>query len=129
MICKICYDAKRNGYNTHWTKDTSGNILCPYLINLKCQRCKYTGHTQKYCKISDQQLNSIFNLDKKIKIIKELPKKITNIFNLLCEDEDEDEDKNVSVIITITDEEYFTSPIIWGKGREIMLNVRWVDVV
>ena len=150
-MCKICYDAKRPGFNTHWMKDSSGNVLCPYLANLKCQLCGYSGHTQKYCKMPSKKIRAEPTLNKpSIKIEKifnsNISKKPQNIFSLLCEDSDneyyDDEEiknKGFKVVINnensspknklvITDEEYFASPIIWGKGREIMIGRRWADV-
>lgn len=149
--CKICFDANRPGYDTHWMKDSSGNVLCPYLANLKCKRCGYTGHTVKYCKMPDNN----FQPEKKQKTnitLTVFPKntKNTNIFNLLCEDE-EDEDKDDIIkdeeikqiiynpaspdnLIVITDEEYFASPIIWGVGKKIIQDLQeqgymWADIM
>lgn len=53
-FCKVCFDAKRNDYNTHFLKDFSGPepiVLCPYLLALKCNYCKEQGHTVSYCEI------------------------------------------------------------------------------
>lgn len=53
-FCKVCFDAKRNDYNTHFLKDFSGPqpvVLCPYLLALKCNYCKEEGHTVSYCDI------------------------------------------------------------------------------
>lgn len=53
-FCKVCFDAKRDDYNTHYLKDFSGPkpiVLCPYLLALKCNYCKEQGHTVSYCEI------------------------------------------------------------------------------
>jgi hypothetical protein len=53
-FCKVCFDAKREDYNTHFLKDFSGPqpvVLCPYLLALKCNYCKEQGHTVSYCEI------------------------------------------------------------------------------
>ena len=53
-FCKVCFDAKRDDYNTHFLKDFSGPkpiVLCPYLLTLKCNYCKEQGHTVSYCEI------------------------------------------------------------------------------
>lgn len=53
-FCKVCFDANRENYNTHFLKDFSGPrpvVLCPYLLSLKCNYCKEQGHTVSYCDI------------------------------------------------------------------------------
>lgn len=53
-FCKVCYDAKRPGYDTHYLKDFKGPVpvvVCPYLLELKCNYCKNSGHTVSYCDI------------------------------------------------------------------------------
>ena len=53
-FCKVCFDAKRNDYNTHFLKDFSGSrlvVLCPYLLALQCNYCKEQGHTVSYCEV------------------------------------------------------------------------------
>ena len=47
--CKVCHDAGNSDFNNHWLMDKVGNITCPYLLSLKCNRCSQKGHTQKYC--------------------------------------------------------------------------------
>ena len=148
--CKICFDANRPGYDTHWMKDSSGNVLCPYLANLKCKRCGYTGHTIKYCKMPDNNKQyqesykqEHYQPEKKQKnITLTVFPKNTNIFNLLCEDEDDNNVKDDDFVkckeskqiiynpaspdnlIVITDEEYFASPIIWGVGKKIIQDLQ-----
>jgi len=53
-FCKVCFDAKRPDYNTHFLKDFTGSqpvVLCPYLLALTCNYCKEQGHTVSYCEI------------------------------------------------------------------------------
>jgi len=53
-FCKVCYDAKRPGYDTHYLKDFTGPtpvVVCPYLLELKCNYCKNSGHTVSYCDV------------------------------------------------------------------------------
>lgn len=53
-FCKVCFDAKRKDYNTHFLKDFSGPqpvVLCPYLLALQCNYCKEQGHTVSYCEV------------------------------------------------------------------------------
>lgn len=53
-FCKVCFDAKRDDYNTHFLKDFSGPkpiVLCPYLLAITCNYCKEQGHTVSYCEV------------------------------------------------------------------------------
>ena len=53
-FCKMCFDAKREGYDTHYLKDFTGpevRVTCPYLLGLQCNYCKEQGHTISYCPI------------------------------------------------------------------------------
>lgn len=51
-FCKICYDAKQEGFNTHYVRDRpGGDVVCPYLLSLNCSYCHNSGHTVKYCDI------------------------------------------------------------------------------
>lgn len=53
-FCKMCFDAKRDGYDTHYLKDFTGpevKVVCPYLLGLQCNYCKEQGHTISYCPI------------------------------------------------------------------------------
>lgn len=53
-FCKMCFDAKREGYDTHYLKDFTGpevKVVCPYLLALQCNYCKEQGHTISYCPI------------------------------------------------------------------------------
>ena len=60
-FCKICYDAKRPGYDTHFIRSSprpDGVVVCPYLLSLNCVFCGQSGHTISYCTLKSQE-NSI----------------------------------------------------------------------
>ena len=60
-FCKICYDAKRPGYDTHFIRSSPGPdgvVVCPYLLSLNCVFCGQSGHTISYCTLKSQE-NSI----------------------------------------------------------------------
>ena len=60
-FCKICYDAKRPGYDTHFIRSSprpDGVVVCPYLLSLNCVFCGQSGHTISYCILKSQE-NSI----------------------------------------------------------------------
>ena len=50
-FCKICYNLGLSNFNNHNVRDSARNITCPYLLNTKCKKCGYFGHTSKYCKM------------------------------------------------------------------------------
>ena len=53
-FCKVCFDAKRPGYDSHFLKAdglSTGNVVCPYLLSLECKYCKKPGHTVSYCDV------------------------------------------------------------------------------
>jgi len=50
FFCKICFDAKNNGYDTHNIRDrVTGRLTCKYLAGLECAYCGENGHTPSYC--------------------------------------------------------------------------------
>lgn len=60
-FCKVCFDAKRPGYDQHFLKSnglSTGNVVCPYLLSLECKYCKKAGHTVSYCDILAAKNNS-----------------------------------------------------------------------
>ena len=60
-FCKICYDAKRPGYDTHFIRSSTrpdAVVVCPYLLSLNCVFCGESGHTISYCTLKSQE-NSI----------------------------------------------------------------------
>lgn len=51
-FCKVCYDARRSGFDTHFVRDRpGGEVVCPYLLSLECAYCGISGHTVKYCDV------------------------------------------------------------------------------
>ena len=66
-FCKICYDAKRPGYDTHFIRSSPGPdgvVVCPYLLSLNCVFCGQSGHTISYCTLKSQE-NSIKSRENK----------------------------------------------------------------
>tara|TARA_B100000902_G_scaffold163751_1_gene158894 strand:- start:1886 stop:2263 length:378 start_codon:yes stop_codon:yes gene_type:complete len=122
-FCKICYDKGYKNFNDHNVRDQAGNTTCVYLLNTKCTKCGYFGHTSKYCKMPpNNNLNYLKHVE--IKITKK-PKKIVNQFELLegFYDNNEEVDK---------DEENSLPPvneIIWGKGFKNSKYTLWSDEV
>jgi hypothetical protein len=50
MFCKVCRDAgcSEEKYTSHYVR-SSGQVVCPTLLNQACRICKHTGHTSSYC--------------------------------------------------------------------------------
>ena len=100
-------------------KDSSGNILCPYLANLKCVTCGYTGHTKKYCKMPPKTIRSkptLITEDDDDDIQKYTKKSINNLFELLIVDDDIENQLN-------------EEQVVWGKGITSMSGRSWADIV
>ena len=52
--CKVCHDAGKPGYDTHFVRETpdpSARVVCPTLLELVCGYCRNNGHTVKYCPV------------------------------------------------------------------------------
>lgn len=50
LFCKICFDAKNIGYDTHNLRNiTTGKLTCKYLASLECNYCHEKGHTPSHC--------------------------------------------------------------------------------
>jgi hypothetical protein len=78
LYCKLCFDAKNPGYNTHNVRDTEKNITCPYLLKIKCRNCGLTGHTASYCSGSKKNYIHDNTVKKNINIIVPQPKPLLN---------------------------------------------------
>ena len=127
MFCKICYDRGSAKFNDHNVRDAAGNTTCVYLLNTKCIKCGYFGHTSKYCKmpaVASDANNNLNNL-KHIEIeISKKPKKTVNPFELLESLDDKDETINLkeNSLPPITE-------IVWGKGFVNTKYNLWSDQV
>ena len=129
MFCKICFDANSSAFECHNLKDRAGNVICPRLLNTKCQNCNVFGHTKKYCKnnfLSNYDNRTSFNIKNSVTFsssVKQLAGKEfkninTNSFSLLC-DEIDDNYK----------EDYDSDDIIWGLGLRSNIGRAWSDIV
>ena len=50
MFCKVCYDAGKKEYNSHYVRDRiGGKVVCPTLLSQQCKYCKKHGHTPTHC--------------------------------------------------------------------------------
>lgn len=128
MFCKVCFDASKSGYNTHNVRDYASNVVCPLLLNTKCNNCGYFGHTTKYCKIGGSVKKATPTYTKSVNLGNVgCDIKSKNMFaGMVCsdaEDAEDDEEYDESVM------DFENDPIIWGVGLTSMVGKRWADVV
>jgi hypothetical protein len=126
MFCKFCFDASKPGYNTHNVRDSASNVICPFLLNIKCVGCGYRGHTIKHCQFGSSAKKAAPVFTKSVKLA--LPSvgiKSNNMFaGMICSDtEDDDTTYDESVM------DFENDPIIWGVGLTSMVGKKWADVV
>ena len=125
MFCKVCYDAMKPGYETHNVKDYASNVICPLLLNTKCNKCGFFGHTVKYCKINiikkvvKVEFSADVNMTYSNGGIKNLFELLDNTFDNTCM-----ESSNNNII----DDDIIIDDIIWGVGLKSMIGKRWADV-
>jgi len=139
MFCKVCFDASKSGYNTHNVRDYASNVVCPLLLNTKCNNCGYFGHTTKYCKIggggSVKKAPIMYTKSVKLVPVKLVPVKLVpavfevksnNMFaGMICSDVEEEQD----IMHDESAMDFENDPIIWGVGLTSMVGKRWADVV
>jgi len=97
MKCKVCADANKPMavITSHFTKNKSGVVICPTLLDQECRYCKNKGHTIKYCKTLEK--NNAVKLAVHLRshiapaLVVPVP---TNAYAVLCMSDSEDgEDK------------------------------------
>jgi hypothetical protein len=147
MFCKVCFDASKSDYKTHNVRDSASNVVCPLLLNTKCHKCGYFGHTTKYCKSAAKPVASKAYVRPAVKVLLQVqvpvsvpvsvPKKKMGAFACLEEDicievgESEDEVLGRDSLSPSGVEEldFDKEIIIWGVGLKSMIGKRWADVV
>ena len=143
MFCKVCFDASKSDYNTHNVKDSASNVVCPLLLNTKCHKCGYFGHTTKYCKLNvSKPLVSKAYVRPPIKVVVPVSvpvfvSKKKGAFACLDEEICEDADDEEEVMPTlgrklspcgVEEFDFDKDDIIWGVGLKSMIGKRWADV-
>ena len=134
MFCKVCFDAAKSDYKTHNVRDSASNVVCPLLLNTKCHKCGYFGHTTKYCKsaakpvvASKTYVRPAVKVHVPVQVL--VPKKM-GAFACLEEDicVDVDESETLSPV-GVEELDFDKETIIWGVGFKSMIGKRWADVV
>jgi len=135
MFCKVCFDASKSDYKTHNVRDSASNVVCPLLLNTKCYKCGYFGHTTKYCKGAGKPIASKAYLRPAVKVPVQVqvpvpvPKKLGAFACLeeeICADADESEMLSPAGVEEL---DFDKEIIIWGVGFKSMIGKRWADVV
>lgn len=138
MFCKVCFDASKSDYKTHNVKDSASNVVCPLLLNTKCHKCGYFGHTTKYCKLNvSKPVASKAYVRPPVKVVVpvSVPKKMGAFACLeedICEDACEEVMPTLSRKLSpcgVEDFDFDKADIIWGVGLKSMIGKRWADVV
>ena len=131
MFCKVCFDASKSDYKTHNVRDSASNVVCPLLLNTKCHKCGYFGHTTKYCKLVVKPVASKAYLRPAVQV--QVPVSVPlkrGAFACLeediCEEVGESETLSPSGVEEL---ELDKEEIIWGVGLKSMIGKRWADVV
>jgi hypothetical protein len=107
------------------------------LLNTKCHKCGYFGHTTKYCKGAGKPpvASKAYVRPPQVQVQVSVPvpvpvPKKTGAFACLeeeiCIDADEDE---VHSPAGVEELDFDKETIIWGVGFKSMIGKRWADVV
>ena len=138
MFCKVCFDASKSDYKTHNVRDSASNVVCPLLLNTKCHKCGYFGHTTKYCKgagkppvASKAYVRPAVKVPVQVQVPVVIPKKLGAFACLeeeICIDADADESEMLSPA-GVEELDFDKEIIIWGVGFKSMIGKRWADVV
>jgi len=142
MFCKVCFDASKSDYKTHNVRDSASNVVCPLLLNTKCHKCGYFGHTTKYCKTAGKPLVASkayvrpalkvsvqVSVPVPVVVPVSVPKKkgaFACLEEEICQDADECE---VLSPVGVEELDFDKETIIWGVGFKSMIGKRWADVV
>ena len=89
--CPVCRAAGNADYIGHWVRDDRGKVVCPTLLNQKCDSCGCKGHTPKYCVVLKREVRIAKRSDYEQTAPKKKQSKNTkkkNAFDLLCVDSD-----------------------------------------
>jgi len=145
--CKVCKDAGKDEsiFATHWAKDSSGNVICPTLLEQECRWCKEKGHTVKYCKkLAKKNEDDQKKLNQQ-KYTETNAKKTTyeqptnkGRFSLLLDDDDDESESNedskskpkqlTKQVQQLTKEEYPELGGVWKK-REYTAPVAGISFI
>lgn len=133
MFCKVCFDASKSDYKTHNVRDSASNVVCPLLLNTKCHKCGYFGHTTKYCKLADKPVVRKAYVRPVLKAPAPAlaPVKVSlSAYACLAGLEDEDIcQESSSCEVEELELELDKEEIIWGVGFKSMIGKKWADVV
>ena len=149
MFCKVCFDASKSDYKTHNVKDSASNVVCPLLLNTKCRKCGYFGHTTKYCKFTEnpvvQKAYARPACVAKVPVAKVPVAKVpvakvpvakvpvakvpVSAYACLVGLDEEDDICQESSPNGVEELDFDKEEIIWGVGFKSMIGKRWADVV
>jgi hypothetical protein len=135
MFCKVCFDASKSDYKTHNVRDSASNVVCPLLLNTKCHKCGYFGHTTKYCKLvvkpvaSKAYVRPAVKVHVPVQVPVSVPKKKMGAFACLEEDICEEVGRDSLSPSGVEEMDFDKDMIIWGVGLKSMIGKRWADVV
>ena len=127
MFCKVCFDASKADYKSHNVKDSASNVVCPLLLNTKCRKCGFFGHTTRYCKFADKPVVQKAYVRPVLKA--QVPVKVpTSAYACLVDLEDQDVCQESSPC-GVEELDFEKEEIIWGVGFKSMIGKKWADVV